>query len=99
MIVSEADTCQVSLSLCFSIVNNYLLIVLKNFKNLETQFRRVLDQIMKIALSDDEINALADKYGAPQRNNLNNINYKQFCNAISRGNLLFHNYYKSYKYD
>ena len=47
---------------------------------------------MKIALTDDEINALADKYGSTQRNSLNNINYKQFCSAISKGIYFLYKY-------
>jgi len=71
--------------------------MIKLKQKIETHFRRVLYQIMKIALTDDEINALADKYGSTQRNSLNNINYKQFCNTINRC-IFFNNLNKEGKF-
>lgn len=44
-----------------------------------------MDQIMKISLTDEEINALAARYDT--KNN-SSINYKQFCNTINISNYI-----------
>jgi Ca2+-binding EF-hand superfamily protein len=81
MIVSEADMYRVRTFLLFKIFKPKFSFCCSK----ETQFRRVMDQIMKISLTDEEINALAAKYDT--KNN-SSINYKQFCNTINISNYI-----------
>lgn len=60
---------------------------------LETQFRRVLDQIMKTNLTEDEVEQLINKYDT--KNN-SAVNYRLFCNVVNKSiinRLIFINSY------
>lgn len=82
MIVFVADLWPVILIDHKFFFNKKKVFLLKIKSKTETQFQRVLDQILKSALTHEQIDLLADKYDL--KNN-STVNYREFCNAVNRG--------------